>query len=1147
MSGTGIDTAGHRKPAGLRRFVFIMSAALTVMAAAAGYGGLRTLADTTDHDVETVVITTDSDTEFAVEGCKLAKQSRGLTVQSTGEAKPYSSSRLIVRVKDGKKIDFSKYNASTVVESDFGVCLVQFSSGNDAKKAAKKLAKNSSVSYVEPDDCSVNIGDLEVTDITDEETFLQEEKKSSGMDDSGAQELEATEISGEVCDPDEDMVGGTEVQSDEVTISADTMSWGASYIQADKFAAYVKANTNRSIKVAVVDSGVSSHSKLKGKLLSGRDFVDNDTNPSDQNGHGTHVAGIIADCTPGINVKILPVRVINASGSGSPSVVGNGIRYAVNNGAKVINLSLGAYEHFKFIEECITFAHNKGVTVVVASGNECENTKYICPAHMSTPIVVGAIDSNGRRASFSNYGSSLDVTAPGVDIRSCWLGGRYATASGTSMAVPHVSAAAAMYRLMNPSATPTRIEYLVRCYAKDLGTKGTDQYYGRGVPRMAGAITPSSVAFSSPNVTIEVDKTMQLKTVITPSYAGMKKLTWSSSNNLVATVSGGKLVAENMGTATITAKTVNGKTATCKVTVTSSKSNPIKVGDLLNGPIASSVAQTMGSGITVEDSEASPPKSSSSAPAAEKKGASAAANQTGSAAASAEEAAVAAPEETAAALPVDEAAANDSAETAPAASPGSTLASNAREKEKIYIYPAEKAGNAPVQDGSIVAGSLLALEAEIVPAQGKDITLEWKSSNPAVASVDEKGLVTAVSAGEAKITAVLPRVSGSGEAAGTGSTAQGPEGTYTVKVVSPSVMTRDASYAAGDKEEQQIETVLRLPASLSDESSEETPGINPPADYVVAILSKDGDDCTLLGAVNLGGDDSGTVHLHDSGSGSSRADVKKVKGASEEILTDPVSGKKADETGILYVRSINSDGGKADLSLTADIAALRAAAKADGAAADVHFDCVIAVYTADAFEEREEAAENNDTGAVRRIDENAVCSCSFSLSYDIPAEETADVPADTGSDAQTGAGSGSGQDSGDKGSGSDTGKNSNEAGNTNDADAVENDPDQDTSANTEESGDDNANENSGSEEAGTAKTAEEDNGSESSQAVSEEGETESGDESSTPEVKTGESSESGSSQEEDDSLQTEQSSAGKTDGADQVQTQSADEVPAEGE
>jgi ADP-ribosyl-[dinitrogen reductase] hydrolase len=314
-----------------------------------------------------------------------------------------------------------------------------------------------------------------------------------------------------------------------------------------------------------------------------------------------------------------------------------------------------------------------------------------------------------------------------------------------------------------------------------------------------------------------------------------------------------------------------------------------------------------------------------------------------------------------------------------------------------------------------------------------------------------------------------------------------------------------------------------------------------------AFQSTENFEDALIEAVNLGGDDSGTVHLHDSDSGSSRADVKKVKGASEEILTDPVSGKKADETGILYVRSINLDGGKADLSLTADIAALRAAAKADGAAADVHFDCVIAVYTADAFEEREEAAENNDTGAVRRIDENAVCSCSFSLSYDIPAEETADVPADTGSDAQTGAGSGSGQDSGDKGSGSDTGKNSNEAGNTNDADAVENDPDQDTSANTEESGDDNANENSGSEEAGTAKTAEEDTGSESSQAVSEEGETESGDESSTPEVKTGESSESGSSQEEDDSLQTEQSSAGKTDGADQVQTQSADEVPAEGE
>ena len=921
-SGTGRVNSVSTGRADRRSWSFMAGIFLTVVLLTAGFGCVHAYAGTSGDQAETVVITTESDDQFAAESAKLAKKSRGMMIQSTGKAKAYSSGRLIVCLEEGKSVDFSKYKATTVVKSDFGVCLVQFSSGTAAKKAAKKLSGLPAVAYVEPDDCSVNIGDTKVNHISLDSDVMEDEEDSP---DDGS------EISGTGLDRSAKSASGLKgdrIYQDTVTEDAvsaqavsNAMSWGASYVQADKYAAFVRANTKRSIKVAVVDSGVSYHTKLSGRILTGKDYVDNDSNPSDRNGHGTHVAGVIVDCTPGINVKILPVRVMNASGNGNPSAVGNGIRYAVNKGAKVINLSLGAYQHYKYIEQCITYAHNKGVTVVVAAGNECINTKYVCPAHMSAPIVVGAINANGKRAGFSNFGSSLDILAPGVNIRSCWLNGRYATASGTSMAAPHISAVAAMYRLMNPSANASRTQNLVRCYAWDLGPKGTDKYYGRGVPRMAGAITPTKVTLPKTQLSIQVRNSVTLKASIIPSYAGKKKLTWTSSNKKVATVSGGKITAKGRGTTTITVKTVNGKTASCRVTVT-------------NAPVtASSAGNSQNSGA----------KAASGMPAAEKA--------------------------------ADKQADPDKA----------PLSAAAQEKVKIYIYPSDKNGNTPVQDGSITAGSRLALDAEIVPAQSETAALEWKSSDPEIAAVDEKGIVTALSAGEAEITAglVYPE-------SDTGTQEhQADPGTYLVKVVKPSVLTRHASYSAGNDREVSIETVLRVPVSLSERAGEGQDLINPAADYVLAILDRNGKDYTLLGAVNLGGSDSGTVHCHDSGKGGRRTDLSEIKDDSEQTLADLSVGKQASETGILYVRSVSAEGCKADLSLAANMEALRAAAGEGPARTETLSDCVIAVYTDAAFEEREEAVEKKDRETIRRIDEETVCACGFSLSYDVPAREEA--------------------------------------------------------------------------------------------------------------------------------------------------------------
>lgn len=935
QSGTGRVNSVHYRTADRRKWFLIAGFFLAVLLLTAGFGCMRAYAGTSDKKTKTVVITADTDDQFAAESAKLAKKSRGMLERSTGKAKTYSSGRLIVCLEDGKSVDFSRYKATTVINSSFGVSLVQFSSRSAAKKAAKKIAALPAVSYVEPDDCSVNLGETKVGQIS-----LEGSGPKGNSDDSGNSKPEITALEEDSSSKYDVGLNGDQVYQDTVkteaaSVSSNAMSWGAAYVQADKYASFVKSHTKKTIKVAVIDSGVSYHNKLKGRILTGKDYVDNDSNPSDKNGHGTHVAGIIVDCTPGINVKILPVRVINASGNGNPSSVGNGIRYAVNKGAKVINLSLGAYQHYKYIESSIAYANKKGVTVVVAAGNECRNTKNVCPAHLSAPIVVGAINANGKRAGFSNYGSSLDISAPGVNIRSCWLKGKYATASGTSMAVPHISAAAAMYRLMNPSAKASRIQYFVRAYAKDLGAKGTDKYYGRGVPRMAGAITPSKVTLPKTALSMQVQKSVTLKASITPSYAGKKKLTWTSSNQKVATVSGGKITAKGKGTATITVKTVNGKKATCKVTVTAA---PIKT---------ASVQKTQ---TAVDKTTAANPAPVESAPL-------------------------------------------KSARVGESAS-----AAAVPDEVKIYIYPSDQAGNSPVQDGSIVAGSRLALDAEIVPAQGELASLKWSSSDPETASVDENGIVTAVSAGEAQITAVLA----SGESSP-------PSSTYTVTVVKPDILTRNASYSADEDREVNIEAVLRVPAALGERITEDADRINPRQEYVLAVLSRADKDLTLLGAVNLGGDDSGSIHLHDPADKRERTDLKEIREVSEDTLADLSSGKQDFETGILYLRSMSPDGCKADVSLTANIDALRAASATGQKESEKMTDCVLAAYTDAAFEEREAAAEKKDLETVRQIDEEAVCKCSFSLSYTLPEkgeEEPAGFPGSIGNPEQPREGSG---------------------------------------------------------------------------------------------------------------------------------------------
>jgi subtilisin family serine protease len=226
--------------------------------------------------------------------------------------------------------------------------------------------------------------------------------------------------------------------------------WGLPAIGAPAAWASLSADLP-SVTVAVIDSGIcASHPDLQGRITRGWDFVDNDATPDDLMGHGCGVAGIIAananngEGIAGVapNARIMPLRVLDAQGLGTYSNVAAAIVYAVDNGAEIINLSLGGANASDLLADAIGYAATRGVTVVAASGNTGrEGVLY--PAAYSSVIAVGAVNRSLERAIFSTYGPQVDLMAPGQDVYTTTLTG-YARANGTSFAAPHVAGVAAL-------------------------------------------------------------------------------------------------------------------------------------------------------------------------------------------------------------------------------------------------------------------------------------------------------------------------------------------------------------------------------------------------------------------------------------------------------------------------------------------------------------------------------------------------------------------------------------------------------------------------------------------------------------------------------------------------------------------------------
>ena len=273
--------------------------------------------------------------------------------------------------------------------------------------------------------------------------------------------------------------------------------------------------TGRGVTVAILDTGIDpTHPSLRAVYAGGVDLVDHDDDPTEMHegvdsngdgyadgayGHGTHVAGIIHLVAP--EARLLAVRVLDEDGVGNLLRVVAGVRWAIQQGAKVINLSLGSLRHSEAVERALEDAESRGIVVVVADGNWGSDTPVEFPASSPSVVAVAAVDADGNAADFSSYGANVALAAPGVAIRSTYPGGDFRLWSGTSMSAPFVAGACALLAEQNPGWT--RSEMLARIASSAGPVNAGGRAFGAGALDVGAALGQAGSASAGDPLPVE--------------------------------------------------------------------------------------------------------------------------------------------------------------------------------------------------------------------------------------------------------------------------------------------------------------------------------------------------------------------------------------------------------------------------------------------------------------------------------------------------------------------------------------------------------------------------------------------------------------------------------------------------------------------